>query len=78
MKFICITEQYRHYRGLLFAFGKPTEVKDQATIEALMVHPDFKPAEAKTVEQIPDVCPKCGKTVKRGKVLHAKYCKGPK
>ena len=24
--------------------------------------------------KIPDICPKCGKTVKRGKFMHAKYC----
>lgn len=76
MKFVCTTEPYRHYRGILFSHYKPTEVNDKGTIEALMKHPDFQAVDEKN--QIPDVCPKCGKTVKRGKVMHQKYCKGAK
>lgn len=91
MKFVCLTERYRHFRGLLFMNHQPTDVKDKATIMALENHPDFRKAEdEKEVKAptekvlkvlkvlIPDVCPKCGKTVKRGKFMHAKYCKGLK
>lgn len=78
MKFICKTEPFRHFRGHLFKYYMPTEITDKATIEALMRHPEFVLAEDKAEEAspIPDVCPKCGKTVKRGKVMHQKYCKG--
>ena len=78
MKFKCTTEPYRHFMGRLFPNYQPVEVTDRATIEALEKHRDFvkvEEVEEKT-ELLPDVCPKCGRTVKRGKVMHAKYCKG--
>ena len=80
MKFICKTEPYRHFRGLLFQNGRATEVSDQATIDALAKHPDFEKAEdEKAIQETPkevlsDQCPKCGKTVKRGKYMHQKWC----
>lgn len=83
MKFICITEPYRHFRGWLFAFKRPTEVTDKATIQALLKHPDFMRVDDEKKDEapaekvlIPDVCPKCGKTVKRGKFMHQKHCMG--
>ena len=77
MKFICLTENYRHFRGVLFAFKKPTEVTDTATIEALARNPDFmRVDDEKKPAKLADICPKCGKTVKRGKFMHAKFCKG--
>ena len=103
MKFICITEPYRHFRGWLFAYGKPTDVTDRATIAALERHPDFMRVDEKPSEEgleegattplpdpvasslgdpgkpkIPDICPKCGKTVKRGKFMHQRFCRGKK
>ena len=80
MKFICKTEPYRHFRGLLFQNGRATEVSDQATIEALEKHPDFEKADEKAIQETPkevlsDQCPKCGKVVKRGKYMHQKWCK---
>ena len=81
MKFICKTEPYRHFRGLLFQNGRATEVTDQATIVALEKHPDFEKAEdEKSIQETPkevlsDQCPKCGKVVKRGKYMHQKWCK---
>ena len=83
MKFICKTEPYRHFRGLLFQNGRATEVTDQATIEALEKHPDFEKAEEKADEKeiqeapkevLADQCPRCGKIVKRGKYMHQKWC----
>lgn len=78
MKFICTTENYRHFMGRLFIYKQPTEITDKATIAALERNPDFMKVEAKEPEKavIPDECPKCGKVVKRGKVMHAKWCKG--
>jgi hypothetical protein len=77
MKFIYLASNYHHFRGQLFAFKKPTEVTDKATIAALERNPDFmRVDEPKQPEKLPDVCPKCGRTVKRGKVMHAKFCKG--
>ena len=78
MKFKCLTEPYRHFRGILFPNYQPVEISDRATIEALEKHRDFAKVEAveDKPEPLPDVCPKCGRTVKRGKVMHAKYCKG--
>ena len=81
MKFICVTEPYRHFRGLLFQGGRATDVRDQATINALENHPDFKKVtdeekvQAPTKEVLADECPKCGKVVKRGKYMHQKHCK---
>lgn len=41
MKFKLKTNDYREYRGYVFAWGKPTEIRDRGTIEALTGHPDF-------------------------------------
>lgn len=85
MRFRCKTEPYRHFMGRLFANYLPTEIQDKATLMALQNHPDFeriedeKEIEAPTEKVlIPDVCPKCGRTVKRGKFMHQKFCKGVK
>lgn len=78
MKFI-YKGPYTHFMGRMFAYGLPTDITDKATIEALSRHPGFVALEEEMGKtSIPDVCPKCGKTVKRGKVMHQKYCKGPK
>ena len=45
MKFRCKTEQYRQFRGYVFAWGKPTTVSDRGSIEALIGHPDFEMVE---------------------------------
>lgn len=76
MRFKCVTEPYRHFMGRLFQNYQPVEVTDRATIEALEKNRDFVKVEEEKLEPLPDVCPKCGRTVKRGKVMHAKYCKG--
>lgn len=42
MKFRCTTDKWREFRGYVFAYGKPTEIRDRGTIEALNGHPDFE------------------------------------
>lgn len=42
MKFRLKTKDYREFRGYCFAWGKPTEIRDRGTIEALTGHPDFE------------------------------------
>lgn len=85
MKFVYTEGKYREFRGYVFANGHPANVTDNATIEMLLTNPAFRrcddepqkvetPAEAKVLE--PDACPKCGRIVKQGKVLHIKWCKG--
>ena len=69
------------YMGRMFAFGKPVEVTDKATIAALEKNPDFRKVEdEKKIEETPkavlsDEFPKCHRIVKRGKFMHQKYCK---
>ena len=41
MKFKLKTDGYREFRGYVFSWGKPTEVSDRGSIEALTGHPDF-------------------------------------
>lgn len=68
---------YRSFMGRMFAFGKPVEITDKATLIAIEKEPDFKKVEeVQETTVLPDECPKCGKTVKRGKVMHQKWCKG--
>jgi hypothetical protein len=80
MKYV-YSGNYTTYLGRVFAYGKPTTVNDKATIQALDKHPDFRKVEDEEKENeapkvLSDVCPKCGKTVTRGKVMHQKWCKG--
>lgn len=84
MKFVCKTEPYRHFRGVLFAYYRPTEVTDAATIKALEKHPDFRkvedekdtPTPPEKTKALADECPKCGRIVKRGKYQHQLHCRG--
>ena len=91
MKFIC-QDYYRQFWGYLFYNHKPTDVIDPATIERCLKDRAFSPFEASVpanvetppkVSTIPpkegwdgDKCLKCGKSFRRGKFFHAKYCKG--
>ncbi len=73
---------YREFMGRVFAYGKPVEINDKATMEAIEKEPDFRKVEDEKVQEtetkavLSDECPKCGKVVKRGKVMHQKWCKG--
>ena len=74
--------EYRSFMGRVFAYGKPVEITDKATMEAIEKQPDFTRVEDEKVEEaapqavLSDECPKCGKIVKRGKFMHQKHCKG--
>lgn len=82
MKFIYTAGPYKEFMGRTFAFYKPQEVNDKATIAALETRPDFKKVtdekaqEQETKALLSDECPKCHRIVKRGKVMHQKWCKG--
>lgn len=40
--------------------------------------PKANTGAVKAAPVLPSACPKCGKTLGRGKHLHLKHCKGPK
>jgi hypothetical protein len=81
MKFV-YDGKYTQFMGRVFAFGHPVDVTDKATIMALEKKPEFrKVADEKEIKEttqavLSDECPKCGKTVKRGKFMHQKHCQG--
>ena len=75
MKFV-YEGTYTQFMGRMFAFGQAVDISDRATIAALEKRSDFRKVEDKAV--LSDKCPKCGKTVKRGKYMHQQYCKGGK
>jgi hypothetical protein len=83
MKFV-YQGPYIQIMGRMFAFGKPQEVNDPATISVLEKRSDFKKVEDEKEEKqetqtvLSDECPKCGKIVKRGKFMHQQHCKGLK
>lgn len=74
--------KYTQFMGRVFAFGKPVDITDRATLIALDKNPDFrkvedeKKQETAQTEVLSDECPKCGKIVKRGKFMHQKHCQG--
>ena len=82
MKFIYTAGPYKEFMGRMFAFHQPQEVNDRATIAALEKRSDFqkvtdeKAQEQETTSVLSDLCPKCKKVFKRGKVMHQKWCKG--
>lgn len=42
MRFVYTAGDYTQFMGRMFAFGKPTEVTDKATIAALLKRKDFR------------------------------------
>ena len=44
-KFIYTGGNYKEFRGYVFVNGNPTQIKDGATLEALLKREDFKRAE---------------------------------
>ena len=77
-------KDYREFRGYVFAYGKPTDVRDQAAIDEISRDPTFRRIEdeevqiAQTTQEVlnPQACPKCGKILAQGRYMHVKYCKG--
>jgi len=87
MKYVFTGGPYTQFMGRTFAFGKPVEVNDNATLKALEGRRDFAayveaPPKAEEsplpVVQVinMDACPKCGKSLGRGKYMHVKFCRG--
>lgn len=72
--------KYIQVAGRMFAFGKPVEVDDKATQRILDSRPDFRRIDEEVQRQWEGKevlgCPKCGKVLKRGMVMHVKWCKG--
>ena len=87
MRFVC-SENYTQFWGYVFAYGKPTDVIDKATILRCRADKRFKEIpdgeekieegrEAQAVQMLDaNACPKCGKVVRQGRFMHEKYCKG--
>jgi hypothetical protein len=65
--------KYTQFMGRQFAYGKPVDITDRATLEALAKRPDFSRYEDKPAV-LSDECPNCHRIVKRGKVMHQRYC----
>ena len=42
MKYVYTGGQYTEFRGYVFAFGKPTTIRDRGTLEAIAKRQDFK------------------------------------
>jgi len=87
MKYVFTGGPYTQFMGRTFAFGKPVDVSDNATLKALEGRRDFaqyveapaqeEPSPLPVVQVVNmDACPKCGKSLGRGKYMHVKFCKG--
>lgn len=73
---------YREFRGRVFAHGKPVDIDDKATLDAIKREPDFKVYEEisspeKSPEPVANACPKCGRELHaKGAHFHIRACKG--
>jgi len=77
MKFIHIAGDYRCVDGHTFLFRNSVTVENKTTIAKLLTDNDFEVVNERQVTVAsPDACPKCGRIIKQGKFMHAKYCKG--
>lgn len=81
MKYV-FTGTYTQFMGRMFAFGKPQDITDRATLEAIRKRSDFKEyvevadVPVPKVTPSPEACRKCGKAIGTGRYMHEKYCKG--
>lgn len=85
MKFVYTKGDFAQFRGRTFLWGKPTDITEKATIQALLKNPDYRKVDDETKETTTEAvlvpksgpaCPKCGKVIVRGMYFHQKYCKG--
>lgn len=77
MKFIYTGGELQYFDGLEFFGGVPVDVENQATIDRLKRKDDFmEVVETASPPSDPKGCPKCGRVIGRGRVIHEKYCKG--
>ena len=72
---------YTCFMGRMFFNGNAVDITDKATLGAIQKRTDFRRVDDEKKDKaptekvlIPDECPKCGKIVKRGKFMHAKFC----
>lgn len=50
MKYVCV-DGYREFRGRVFAFGRPVEITDPGTLEAISHNPYFKEVPDEKVQE---------------------------
>ena len=74
-KFICTKDPYREFRGYVFAYGKPTVVRDRATIGILMTHPDYRRVTDEEVQR-EETAQEVQRTLPPGETLHAPAKRG--
>ena len=78
MKYVC-KEEYRTFRGYVFAHHNPVDVTDRGTLEAIGRDGGFAEYHDEPKQEVlPDnACPKCHKPLKnQGRHIHIKFCKG--
>lgn len=83
MKFVYTKGDFAQFRGRTFLWGKPTDITEKATIQALLKNPDYKKVDDEEKKAAPApvlidqyACPKCGKSVPRGMFMHKRHCRG--
>ena len=88
MRYIYTGGPYREFRGYVFIGATPVTITDRATLLALERMHDFKPCEERHEEEkteakaevlkatVKNACPKCGRVLARGMVMHQRWCKG--
>ena len=78
---------YREFRGYQFWNRKPVTILDKATLEEIKKDASFKkyeppvdtppPQRQETAAEVSfEPCPKCGRSIGRGRTMHVKFCKG--
>ncbi len=72
MKFIYLAGAYTQFMGRTFAFKKPTEVTDRATISALQKNPDFMRVDDEPEKEQAPAAPKVLKAIAGRPVLTAR------
>jgi hypothetical protein len=76
MRFIYTAGDLQYFDGVEFFGGVPTNVENASTIEKLKKNPDFMEVVEQTLVVEQGGCPKCGRVIGRGRVMHEKHCKG--
>ena len=87
MKYIYTLGPWKEFYGYVFYDGKPTDVKDRATLEKIQKNADFQLYEETHNEEVEEEasppsgilkgkeCSKCHKLIPKGWYMHQKYCR---